>query len=335
MATDDHQTQVEQPGPVGVPVQTAAHASDDSHYPPIEDRTAFRAHYLEHGYVVARGVIPRELCVEARQAFIDEVRPSKAFIHRQASGIPERHSVSEHGFMLNSILNVQDLRATQFGRFRAHALDVITHSKLVEAVQVLFNEPPKLVQSMFFEGNPATWAHQDTYYLDAQQLGGMCAAWVAVENIAPGAGRFYVYDGSHQVDMERNGGDFDVAFNHDRYKRLVRDIITNFKLRCVAPALSAGDVLLWSSKTIHGSLATTEPARSRSSFTAHFVPQSQGLLQYQTRQRQLRLKRINGTLVHFPKSQDRLRNRSMLWLETRLPGPFSLLKRLAIKALVR
>jgi hypothetical protein len=47
--------------------------------------------------------------------------------------------------------------------------------------------PGKLVQSMYFEGNPATWAHQDTYYLDSEHTGAMTAAWFAVEDIKPGA----------------------------------------------------------------------------------------------------------------------------------------------------
>ena len=46
-------------------------------------------------------------------------------------------------------------------------------------------------------------------------------------------------------------------------------------LRLVAPALRQGDMILWSSLAIHGSLATTRPDRSRRSFTAHYIPCSQ------------------------------------------------------------
>jgi len=34
-------------------------------------------------------------------------------------------------------------------------------------------------------------------YLDAEEIGRMTAAWVAVEDIAPDAGRFFVYPKSH------------------------------------------------------------------------------------------------------------------------------------------
>ena len=48
-------------------------------------------------------------------------------------------------------------------------------------------------------------------------------------------------------------------------------------LVCRAPALSKGDVLFWAAKTIHGSLRTTQPTRSRRSFTAHFIPDAEPL----------------------------------------------------------
>ena len=50
---------------------------------------------------------------------------------------------------------------------------------------------------MYFDGNPVTWPHQDIYYLDAEEIGRMTSAWVAVEDIAPDAGRFFVYPKSH------------------------------------------------------------------------------------------------------------------------------------------
>jgi phytanoyl-CoA hydroxylase len=96
-----------------------------------------------------------------------------------------------------------------------------------------------------------TWPHQDTYYLDAEEIGRMTAAWVAVEDIAPSAGPFFVYPKSHLIDMAKNGGDFDIAFHHERYKEFVKQVIGDHALVCRAPALSKGDVLFWAARTIH------------------------------------------------------------------------------------
>jgi phytanoyl-CoA hydroxylase len=134
--------------------------------------------------------------------------------------------------------------------------------------------------------------------------------------------------------MVKNGGEFDIAFNHPRYKQLVLDTIHSHALACRAPALRRGDVLFWSARTIHGSLETRGPS-SRASFTAHFIPASTGMLQFQSREKPLQLRTINGVPVHHPKDQNLLRNQAVLAASTTFPTAFNLAKRTAIKLLTR
>lgn len=315
-------------------IQVAVDDASDP-YRAVERTGGLRAYYQEHGYVVARGVIPEALCDAARQAFSEEIRPFGGYIYRQASAVPETHKFSDHGYMLNSILNIQDLDRSRFPQFRAAALSVVTHPDLHRHFSTILGEPGKIVQTMYFEGNPRTWAHQDTYYLDSVDIGRMAGAWIAVEDIHPGAGRFYIYPGSHRIDMQKNGGDFDIAFNHDRYKTLVLDVIKRHGLECRAPAMRKGDVLFWSSKTIHGSLETTRGERSRASFTAHAIPRSKGFLQFQSREKALRIRELNGVPVHCPKDQNLALNRAIMSVETRFPDLFQALKRAAIKLVTR
>jgi phytanoyl-CoA hydroxylase len=319
--------------PAGASVIVPATAQDDFAYFQLDQPEEIRRYYVENGYVVVRNLIPAEACRAARKAFADEVKPYKGFIYRQTTASPERHTLGEHGYMMNPILNVQSLDPRSLSAFRRAALNVITHSRLQQAVQVLLGEPGKLVQSMFFEGNSATPAHQDTYYLDAEEIGRMVAAWVAVEDIAPGAGRFFIYPKSHLLPLVSTSGDMDVVFNPPRYKEHVLDNIARNQLECRAPALGEGDVLLWSSKTIHGSLATTEPERSRSSFTSHFIPESSRFLQWQSRVKALSTEKINGVAVHKPKDLALTSNRAVLWVETTFPRAFQLAKKTAVKLL--
>jgi len=319
----------------GRKIKIPATAAEDDAYFTAGQTDEIRRHYEENGYVVVRGLIPRALCAEAMRRFQAEVKPYKSFIYRQTTGNPEKHVFTTHGFVLNPILNMQSLDRRKFPRFRETALEVITHPNAQAVAAAILGEPGKLVQSMYFEGNPSTWAHQDTYYLDAERIGGMTAAWFAVEDIAPGAGRFYVYPKSHLVDMQKNGGDFDIAFHHDRYKKLVVDVIQRHNLKCKAPALQQGDVLFWHSKTMHGSLETTQPRHSRSSFTAHYIPDSARFLQFQSRIRGLSLSEIGGIRVHSPKDLNRASRRLMFWVETTFPGAFRAAKKLAIKAVTR
>jgi phytanoyl-CoA hydroxylase len=304
-------------------------------YSNLKTEAQVKKYYEDNGYVVLRGLIPTNLCDDARKAFESEVKPYNDFIYRQASANPEKHKFTEHNYMLNSILNVQDLDKSKFLNFNQFGTQILTHKNVQSVLTNLMGEPAKMVQTMYFEGNPATWAHQDSYYLDASTLGRMVAIWVAVEDIAPGAGRFYVYPTSHKIDMDKNGGDFDIAFHHDRYKKLVLDIINKFDLQCVAPALKKGDVLFWHGKTIHGSLKTTQPQFSRSSYTGHYIPNSCDFLQYQSRIKPMNLREVNGMKVNFPKDQNELKNQIMMKVETTFPKSFQFAKKLAIKMVTK
>jgi phytanoyl-CoA hydroxylase len=307
-----------------------------------EDRPYFRSmsgeacRYLEEeGYVVLRGLLAPAACADVRQAFAEEVKSYPGFLYRQTTARAERNHLNEHGHVMNPLLNLQDLDPLRFNGLRRAALDAFTAPAMVGALRAMFGEDPKLVQSMYFEGNSATWAHQDTYYLDSERVGTMVATWIALEDIHPGAGRFYVYAGSHRIDLAKNGGDFDIAFHHDRYKQLIVKLIRERRLELRAPALAAGDVLFWNAKTIHGSLPTLGTTNTRQSLTAHYIPRSHRFLQLQSRIKPLTLAEHNGILVHCPKDQQRLQNRVTLFVESRFPGPFYLAKRLAVKAATR
>jgi phytanoyl-CoA hydroxylase len=303
--------------------------------PGASDGTALRREFAAEGYAVVRDLIPAELCDRARAAFAAEVKPYAGQLYRQtSSGSPERHVFSDHGYLLNPILNIQSLRQTRFPRFRAAGLEILTDPGLHQAAKAILGEPGKVVQSMYFEGNSATWAHQDAYYLDSAGPGGLIGAWIALEDIAPGAGRFYIYPQSHRIDLAGNRGELDIAFHHDRYKQHVREVIAAHGLRPRAPALRRGDVLFWSAKTIHGSLETTEPQHSRSSITAHLLAASSEFLQFQRRRRRLPLVPINGIQVHLPKNQNAWRPRAALWAEATFPTAFRLAKRAVIKMVV-
>lgn len=305
-------------------------------YLKLVNETTFREYYDREGYVIFRNLIPPDLCDRARLSFEAEVKPYQGYMYRQtSSGDPEKHRFNEHGYLLNSILNIQDLNIKLFPEFRQAGLAILTHHQMYDAVRTILGEPGKLAQSMYFEGNPSTWAHQDTYYLDSTEIGRMTAAWIAVEDIQPGAGRFYIYPGSQKIDMSRNGGDFDIAFHHAKYKNLILDVIEKYGLECRAPAMRKGDVLFWSAKTIHGSLQTRQPDKSRCSFTAHFLPESTGFLQFQSIDKPLQLKKINAFQVNCPKDQNTLKNQAIFQIETNYPKTFKFIKRLAIKMLLK
>jgi phytanoyl-CoA hydroxylase len=320
--------------PVGDNIFIPSSIDEDFRYFTVNELDEAVAYYREMGYVVLRNCTPEGACINAQRAFVELVKPYEGYLYRQTGGNPERNRFNDRNFVMNPILNVQDVPTETLGTFRDASLTAICCDSTRNFLSKLFCEAPKLVQSMYFEGNSQTWPHQDTYYLDSEQIGAMAAAWYALEDIEPGAGRFFVYPKSHLIDMGKNGGNFDVAFNHNRYKDLILEVIGKNKLECKAPALRRGDVLFWHAQTIHGSLETRQPQFSRSSLTAHFLPQSHRLLQFQSLIKKTSMLEFNGWSVNHPKSLDTFRARFVLFFETKFPKSFQFLKWFTVKLFI-
>jgi phytanoyl-CoA hydroxylase len=321
--------------PIGTEIEIPEVLSENGTAFALTELAGVKRYYEENGYVVVRGAIDSSVCDSVRDAFAETVKRYPGYIYRQATANPEKNKINEYGFVMNPILNLQSLSDTDFAPLKRLAVKAFASGAIKDINRALFAEDVKLVQSMYFEGNSETWPHQDTYYLDSENIGTMAACWYALEDIDAGAGRFFVVPGSHNIDMAKNGKNFDVAFNHGQYKELVKKIIADNQLEFRAPFLQKGDVLFWNAKTIHGSLRTTRPQFSRSSLTSHFIPASHRFLQFQSKIKALNIREFEGMAFHCPKDMDRFSSRVVMGVETTFPKTFQMTKKLAIKALVK
>jgi UbiD family decarboxylase len=299
-----------------VAVETAPAAGPD-----WRDDEAFRSHYRSQGYAVARGLIPPALADEAVASFQSEVKPYRGPILRQLSTRMEEHRFSTDGHMTNPILSVQDLSDEQFTGFRRSGLAVLTHEHVQRVLRNLMSEPVTCVESMYFESSArGTITHADGHFMDASVPGAMIAAWYALEDIHSGAGRFYLLPESHLLGTDApcfahlrsfweqyealsektaqtfhgNTEEANAALRIEHARLLARGLAG---ISFYAPVLEKGDVVFWSSRVLHGSLKPTEPHRSRSSLTAHYIARSQGYVQYGA-PAELRPREVNGMPVH-------------------------------------
>ncbi len=318
----------------GDEIDIPANSASDHPYFSSMDQAAID-YYHEYGYVVLRKLLPTTVTQAARQAWADQIKRFGGYIYRQTTSRPERNRFNDQGYVENPILNVQSLDRQAFGSFRTAALACLTHPNLQNAVTALFGDRLKIVQSMYFEGNTATAPHQDTFYLDSEQIGEMCAAWLALEDIAPNAGRFFICPGSHRIDIKTHGGDFDIAGDSARYQALVLGLLSRLHLEVRAPALQEGDVLLWNSRTIHGSLESPDATSSRQSLTAHFIPRRSRFLQLRSRIKPLTFAEVDGVQVAMIKDQASLTNRLILRLETTFPFIYQPLKDYAVRRMAK
>lgn len=302
-------------------------------YIALSSKEKQKAYYLENGYLVCRNLISEELCDSIKKSFDQEVKPYDGHIYRQTSSIPEKHKLTEAGYMLNSIKHIQDMDKKQFPDFIEKSLSAITDAKLTDLIHYLLDDQGVIVQTMCFEGNPSTPAHYDAYYLDSADSGKMVAVWIALEDIQPGAGRFFVYPKSHKKELPLNKGEYEVAFHHDQFLKEISRLIGEPDMTCHAPALKKGDVLLWNANTIHGSLETTQPEFSRFSLTAHFIPKSKGYCLFQDLEMSLNLKTVQGYPVHSPKDPTKLENKIQMFCLQNFPSVTNFARNCFIKML--
>ena len=322
--------------PNGLGVEVSETSSEDvSTKFSLDQKREASEYYKTNGYVIFKGVIDKKVCEAIRSAWEEEVKPSTKYIYRQATAKSELNVVNEKGWVMNPILNLQSLNPKYFRRLRESAVNnVLANVKMQGCFEALLGEKPKIVQSMYFEGNSATWEHQDTYYLDAENLGDMAAAWVALEDISAKAGRFFICPGSHKIEIEKHNKETNIADNHSTYIKKIVGIMKERNMEIRAPLLESGDVLFWHSWTMHGSLKS-EDITSRSSITMHAIPTSQMFHQLQTRIFEVPTDDVNGTKIWRPKDQAKMKNKAIMFFESYFPGPFYALKRAAIRALVR
>lgn len=136
---------------------------DPSPHFDCRDIDGIKRYYADNGYVVVRGVIDPAICDEMRALWDKEVKASQGKIYRQTTCKLERNRLNANGWVMNPVLNIQSVDPKRYPNFRQSAVDnVLDADRLSSVLRGLLGEDPKIVQSMYFEGNSATWEHQDS-----------------------------------------------------------------------------------------------------------------------------------------------------------------------------
>ena len=293
-------------------------------------------YYNNYGYVIFSNCISKDKCEKLRNLWDQQVKPYKGKIYRQTTAKAEKNKFNNNNWIMNPIVNLQSLNPALFGELKlASETEIFSNDFVCKALKLILGEKPKIVQSMYFEGNSATWEHQDTYYLDSEKIGKMTAGWIALEDIKADAGRFFICPESHKIDLDKQNMKNNYASNHEKYIQEVVSIINSKNMSIKAPYMSAGDILFWNSKTIHGSLDSQSKTHSRSSITIHAIPETHNLLQFQSRIRYLKTDNLGDSLIHRPKDQSKFLNKLIFEIESNFPSIFYWMKNRAIKSLFK
>ena len=293
-------------------------------------------YYKDNGYVIFSSCVSQESCNQIKNLWEKNIKPYKGTIYRQTTAKAEKNLFNRNNWIMNPVLNLQSLNPNLFNDLR-NSIDnkVFSNMSICKALKFILGEKPKIVQSMYFEGNSATWEHQDSYYLDSEKIGNMTAGWLALEEIKADAGRFFICPESHKIEHGKQNINNNIADNHDKYIAEIVSIIKSKNMKIKAPYMAIGDILFWNSWTIHGSIDSQNQNFSRSSITMHAIPESHKFLQFHSRKMDLQTDDLGNSLIYRPKDQSKFKNRLVLKIETHFPSFFYWVKKKAIKILIR
>ena len=291
-------------------------------------------YYKNNGYAIFSTCVSQKNCDELRILWEKDIKSYKGKIYRQTTAKAEKNLFNEKKWIMNPVLNLQSLNLNFFSSLRSKVeKEVFSNLSICKALKSILGEKPKIVQSMYFEGNSATWEHQDSYYLDSEKIGTMTAGWLALEEIKADAGRFFICPKSHEIHLEQNLKN-NIADNHDKYIKEIISIIKSKNMSVKAPYMAAGDVLFWNSCTIHGSINSKSETFSRSSITMHAIPGTHKLIQFHSRKIDVPSDDLGNSLIYRPKDQSKFKNKLTFAIECNFPSIFYWLKNQAIKSLV-
>jgi len=140
--------------------------------------------------------------------------------------------------------------------------EVVCHPNILRILrEVDGGEAFSIEQTIFFTESPATVPHIDSFSADSWPRGHSHTIWLALEDIPLEAGPPYVVPVSKKTfDMEfpedhpvRSEQNPDAAANRLYYEGLLQEWEQLKDLRYFTP-LSKGDLMIWHSLTIHGSM---------------------------------------------------------------------------------
>jgi phytanoyl-CoA hydroxylase len=222
--------------------------------------------YRRDGYCIVRGLIPHDAIDRLLAIYKTTVLHSTQPFFRQSTNRWTRTKLNAYGHATDSYRDPHDY--PDFPQYCTAIRDILCGTGVQSALrEITQSEQHNVVQSMMFDQNTNTPAHQDWYYLDSMPNGHLLAGWFALEDIHEDAGRFFVVPGSHQLPFVD-----DNSLDINAYMKKVDEWYASHSHQLHAPALSKGDALFWNSRTVHGSLPTRDDRHSRMSVTAHYLP---------------------------------------------------------------
>ena len=227
--------------------------------------------FVEKGYVIFKHAVPEDI--------VDQILADAHGIYDR----PENYVLKGQGkyldpaelTKLNRGNRIIDLYAVS-----AAARDAIMTSPVADFLNLIFDEPPIAMQSLFFEYGSQQAIHQDTAYVVSGKPLSLAASWIALEDVTAGSGELIYYPGSHRFqhflfsDAHKSWvQDRDGQEQHKTFLKSLHQQASDLGIKKDSFIAQKGDVLIWHADLAHGG-SKIKNDMTRRSLVAHYCPLS-------------------------------------------------------------
>lgn len=148
--------------------------------------------------------------------------------------------------------------------------------RLTPILRTLLGHAPALCNSLSFEHGSEQPDHVDALYMAPETPGHLVAAWIAMEDCLPGAGRLRYYPGSHRIPpyVFSNGGTRHVPEEMPAWHAYMQERVAAMGLEPREFAARKGDVFIWSAQLYHGGSPIADRSLTRRSLVFHYFSES-------------------------------------------------------------
>lgn len=228
--------------------------------------------FREQGYVI----LPKAVSDTQIDQMIDDLsrlwQEGEKYVLKLGKGIvihPEEPVLPHKSRLYDFYVHNETCRAMVFS------------ARLQRMLELIFQEPPLVFQSMVFTWGSEQSIHKDTAFVVIDKPCTLAASWIALEDIEPGSGELMYYPGSHRDPVFLFDGEHmfwepkrDGKGIHRRYSEFLDSQAVEKQVPIQTFCARKGDVLIWHANLAHGGMPVTRQGSTRMSLVSHYCPSS-------------------------------------------------------------
>jgi phytanoyl-CoA hydroxylase len=254
-----HELKQRSPAPAGAP-------------PPVLT-TEQRKFWEDNGFLILKGLIPREVIADVNVDIEATIKNRKNFKEVKVDPL--------EGPLVGRRLPISEAPDEVFAAsFKLNDLylessivrDANLNDSLVAILSELLAGDPIVINSLNFVRGSQQPYHFDTWYMPPPVPNTLVVSSICLEDIHADAGPLFYYPGSHLIPPYKfsHGGINAIEAEMGACRAHIDQEIAARGLQKTAFLGSAGDVFLWHAQLLHGGMQIRDTARTRKSLVTHY-----------------------------------------------------------------